>query len=97
MLEDDVLRETLKKSEVWEGEHSSPLHMAAAYGYVDILRKLLAAGADPNAWECSMWNTLTPLQMAVCNNESESVKILVERGVDEGCYGYWGAFNNNCY
>ena len=90
ILQNDNVKETLQNTELWKGEHSSPLHQAAARGFVDILKELLAAGANPNCWECSNWNSLTPLQMAVCSNQPEAVRILIQWGVDQNAHGYWG-------
>ncbi|XP_039284945.1 poly [ADP-ribose] polymerase tankyrase-2 isoform X2 [Nilaparvata lugens] len=63
-------------------EFSRPLHMAAEFGFVDLVKLLLKNGADPN-----IVNQLdqTPLQVAARRNQLEVVKILLEAGADPNC------------
>jgi ankyrin repeat protein len=52
----------------------TPLHIAVRHGYTDVVRWLLANGADPNAVS---YNRFTPLHGA---GDPEIVKLLIEHG-----------------
>ncbi|PYH90390.1 ankyrin [Aspergillus ellipticus CBS 707.79] len=58
---------------------SSPLHLAALRGHIDIARALIDAGADMNAY-----NDLdaTPLQSAVAGKCQDMVAYLIDSGAD---------------
>jgi ankyrin repeat protein len=59
-----------------------PLHRAAALGSLDLVRLLLAAGADPNAHNAT---GETPLHAAVANDPyraSAVSRLLIDRGAD---------------
>src|SRR5436190_23265263 len=58
----------------------TPLTVAVATGNVDIVKKLLAAGADPN--QASGKNGETPLTLATRRGSEELVALLIEGGAD---------------
>lgn len=60
------------------GIRISPLQMAAAHGYVEMLRTLLSHQADPN----SMNGDTSPLMFAARNWHVEAVKSLLESGAN---------------
>lgn len=62
---------------------NTPLHYAAAYGWLDIVDLLLAAGADVNAG--NSWR-ITPINIAMLKNHTGCVKrILDQPNVDVNC------------
>ncbi len=77
--DDVVSAKDLISSGLWQhkyvdpsGYWSFPIHIAAEHGNVTILRRLVEAGADPNAGDC--WEK-TPL-MRICDGFNES-KVIV--------------------
>lgn len=56
------------------------LHMAAANGHVDVMRRLLDSGADPNAGSGSSGST--PLHDAVLARGTKAVPMLLAAGAD---------------
>jgi ankyrin repeat protein len=75
-------------NKVFAGGHSawlfwSPLHVAAIWGEFEIVRRLVAAGANPSA--CGAWNGdkgPTPLLIAIEKNFGEIVDFLIWSGAD---------------
>ena len=62
---------------------TTPLHYAAAYGWLDIIDLLLDAGADVNA--ANSWK-VTPINIAMLKNHQGCVKRLLEQpNVDVNC------------
>jgi ankyrin repeat protein len=49
---------------------------AASQGHVEILRLLIAAGADPNVWCCDS----SAIQAAAANGHAEAVHLLLAAG-----------------
>ncbi len=74
-----TLRTLVKSSGVnVKGRHeSTPLMYAAAYGSLDALKLLLAAGADVNAK-----NTFDVTALLWCANDLAKVRLLVEKGAN---------------
>ena len=59
---------------------SSNLHLAAEYGNIDLIRKLIEEDAfDPNIFDK---NNGTPLHFAAGNSQLSSIKLLLELGAD---------------
>jgi hypothetical protein len=58
---------------------STPLHFAAAKGYVDVARLLLEHGADANAKDKEGW---TPLHLAALWGHADAARLLLEHGAD---------------
>ena len=56
------------------------LHEAARHGHVNVVRVLLARGADPNAREAG--DNTTPLHWAAARGDLETVRSLLDAGVD---------------
>ena len=54
----------------------TPLHLAASYGFTDVVRWLLAQGADVNS---TAYNRFTPLHLA---RDPETAKLLLEHKAD---------------
>jgi ankyrin repeat protein len=60
-----------------EPDGLTPLHLAAAYGHVQTMQHLLAAGADPQARDKF---GRTPLLTAVREGEPEALRLILSRG-----------------
>ena len=60
-------------------EDQTPLHVASQLGQLEIIRSLIARGADPNSENA---NKETPLFMASRNGKFETTQLLVENGAD---------------
>ncbi|XP_005806956.1 myotrophin-like [Xiphophorus maculatus] len=61
-------------------EGRKPLHYAADFGQVDMIKYLLHKGADVNATDK---HGLTPLMYACFEDHKECAKILLEKGADK--------------
>lgn len=78
--------------------NSSALSIAAMYGYLDVVKELIALGADVNVQNPSRWNH-NPLSYACYapENQYEIVEALVAAGADldqsEGGFGYYTALH----
>lgn len=72
------------------------IHLAALQGHVHCVRRLIAAGADPNLRDV---NDDTPLMLAAERGEKEIVAVLLASG---GCmgksvgFGVWRGGGVNC-
>ncbi|KAF7358063.1 HET-domain-containing protein [Mycena venus] len=69
------------RSPDWECNGSSPLYLCSKIGYTVGVRFLLAKGADINASEGN-YNEDTALQIASAKGHIETVKVLLDEGVD---------------
>ncbi|KAF1741524.1 hypothetical protein MXB_1686, partial [Myxobolus squamalis] len=58
---------------------ATPLHVAAANGYLDVTQLLLSIGADPNSRDNEDW---TPLHAAVNWENIDIIEELIEKGAD---------------
>jgi ankyrin repeat protein len=57
------------------------LALAAQHGHAEVVRLLLDAGEDPNRYNPEGYHShSTPLHQAVCSNQADVVRLLVERG-----------------
>ncbi|XP_043964694.1 myotrophin isoform X3 [Gambusia affinis] len=61
-------------------EGRKPLHYAADFGQLDVIKYLLDKGADVNATDK---HGLTPLMNACFEDHKECAKILLEKGADK--------------
>jgi len=59
-------------------ENTTPLMWAAAHGRIDAMKVLIGAGADLNATHS--WDKLTPLHVAVKQDQPEAVLVLLQSG-----------------
>lgn len=59
----------------------SPLHLAAHYGQVEIVRLLLASGAPVNVIASNKIGN-TPLMAAIVGGNIEIMRIMIEAGAD---------------
>lgn len=78
-------RELLESDRTWVDRYSfdgwTPLHLAAHFGSVDVLRTLLANGASHRATSHNS-NGNQPLQAAASGRQIETVTLLLEAGAD---------------
>lgn len=80
----DIVRQHIERDPLavhqrgWIGD--TPLHWPSHNGYIEIVRLLLDAGADPNAHEIN-WIGGTPLHWA-SERHSDIIRLLLERGAD---------------
>ena len=65
----------------------SPLLYAARDGRLEVVRMLLAAGADINQRDA---NEITPLIMAIINNHADVARFLIEQGADIQAVDWYG-------
>jgi uncharacterized protein len=61
------------------GGEGTPLCAAACWGYVDVVRRLLSHGADPNQPEDEWW---TPLRWAAAHGHEQAARELLDAGAD---------------
>jgi ankyrin repeat protein len=65
----------------------TPLLYAARDGRLDLVRDLLAAGAEIDAVEA---NGITPLLIAITNNHPDVARLLIDRGANIKVTDWWG-------
>jgi len=65
----------------------TPLHVAAIWGYLDIVKFLVEKGFDINAKDA--WNK-TPLYRAVAKDHFEIAKFLIAKGADKSVKDVYG-------
>ena len=68
-----ILTEAKADVTATDGRNRTPLHVAAVEGHNDIVKQLLAAGANPNA--NNNWG-YTPLHLAKLENEQMVIRLL---------------------
>ena len=64
------------------GEGTAALHIAAANGHVEMVKFLLAKGADVNVQDVSIDSIYTPLLVAASKSNTEIVEVLLDHGAD---------------
>ena len=67
---------------------TTPLHLAARFGFVEILTVLIENGANISGRDC---NGSTALHIAACHNQFAVFKKLVEQGVDPNVKSFNGS------
>lgn len=72
----------------------SALHVAAASGFSNIVKLLIAHGRNIDEQNAVFGNT--PLHLAACNGFIECVKILVESGANMYLNNHYGHYPNPC-
>lgn len=68
-----------RKRNVFTGEKSTPLHVAAAFGALDVVQLLLASGASANVRDLRGW---TPLMRAARYGHADVVQALIDGGAE---------------
>eukprot|EP00095_Tigriopus_kingsejongensis_P008609 maker-scaffold147_size311475-snap-gene-2.16 protein:Tk08609 transcript:maker-scaffold147_size311475-snap-gene-2.16-mRNA-1 annotation:"achain crystal structure of engineered northeast structural genomics consortium target" len=83
----EEIRQTLGRPEwIWD---EAPLHRSAAIGRNDILKLLVDAGCDINAYSTHDHDRMTCLHIAVWCNQPETLKILLHMKADPNLSGTW--------
>ena len=87
---DASLAEATGPHPFWGGE-PQPLHVAAEWGRLDVVRQLLDARADPSSAPPS-YGGWSPLLIAIHKGHTDTARLLLERGavVDVWCAGALG-------
>jgi ankyrin repeat protein len=73
----------------WQGEENynyTPLHVAAWFGRVEIVRMLIDAGADVNLQDTDGW---APLHWAAMRGQVEIARMLIGAGADKDVQDKW--------
>ena len=83
------VRSPYEKSD-WATGEDTPLHLAVRQNNPDIVKLLIAKGADVNATNQDVW---TPLHTAAQYGHPEMVKLLIEAGADVNAEGGWDSVN----
>src|SRR5262249_19446844 len=65
-------------------KHGNPLHAAAELGSLDLVRKLLKGGADPNPSENK------PITAAAAKGHDDILRVLLSAGADVNSTNAWG-------
>ncbi|MCX4765688.1 ankyrin repeat domain-containing protein [Streptomyces sp. NBC_01275] len=65
-----------------DGDGTTPLYAASVQGAADIARRLLEAGAPPDAESAGLGAEGTPLCAAACWGHTETVRTLLAHGAD---------------
>jgi ankyrin repeat protein len=72
----------LPTPDAWTPDGFTPLHIAAFARNTEAARKLLEAGADPNAFATASFARVTPLGTCAFAGADEVAKLLLEYGAD---------------
>lgn len=72
----------LPAPDAWSPDGFTPLHIAAFAHNVEAARKLLAAGADPNAVATASFARVTPLGTCRFSGATDVTEVLLEYGAD---------------
>jgi ankyrin repeat protein len=72
----------LPAPDAWSPDGFTPLHIAAFAHNVEAARKLLAAGADPNAVATASFARVTPLGTCRFSGATDVTEVLLECGAD---------------
>src|SRR5207244_11484940 len=72
-----IEEERINTNEIYDEDKFTPLHIAVVYNQLEIIKKLLKSGANPNA-EDSEGNT--PLHFTAEQNNLETLRLLIEHG-----------------
>ncbi|TRY63582.1 hypothetical protein TCAL_03878 [Tigriopus californicus] len=86
-LRKEEIRRGLGRLEWTWGE--APLHRAAAIGRNDILKVLVEAGCNLDAYSVHDKDRMTCLHLAVWCNQGETVRLLLQLGADPTLKGTW--------
>ena len=104
-----VLKTLLKRSDIrcglenltrWDSKAGgAPLHWAALSGRTEMMERILDAGARVNCYrvgdEAKPFR-LTALHDAIHAGQTDSVKLLLERGANPLLVGHWGNYAGSC-
>jgi uncharacterized protein len=77
----------LPAPDAWTPDGFTGLHLAAFVGNVGAARRLLDAGADPNAISRASFAQVTPLGTAAFAGSVEVARVLLEHGADPSISG----------
>jgi uncharacterized protein len=72
----------LPAPDAWTPDGFTPLHIAAFANNVDAARKLLAAGAEPDAISTASFARVTPLGTCAFAGANDVARVLLEHGAD---------------
>ena len=80
----------------WYYGVGSPIHSAAGFGKIDILKVLIDEGFDVNAYlEMNSNNGIPGLIWAIMHNRAQSVELLLASGADVSLKGSWHGTQGN--
>lgn len=85
-LKEEIKQMLAKDPDVVKREDPSPLYGAIGYGQMDVVKLLIANGADVNGSKPSSW---TPLHAAAAG-KPEIVRLLIEKGADVNANAEYG-------
>ena len=77
----ELLRQDRSLSRQFDRNGWSPVHLAAHFGHIEILRLIISYGVDLDA-PSRNGVTQAPIHMAVGSEQHEAVRVLLEAGAD---------------